>query len=94
MGECCILECLNAIYYDVSTNQEGASTNSNQFQYLFRSFNLLIEGFQSCHPVIRIGSIHPYDKYRVTILVDVGIIGNDQFFPLAFFIMEARNNDI
>lgn len=57
--------------------EDGPSAEMNQFQHVFCLFGPSIEGFQACQPVISIDGAHLYSKYRGTMLVAVGVDGND-----------------
>ena len=53
----------------------------------------LLKGFEHCCPVLSIDSTHLYEKYKDTLLIDMGCNGNNQLFPLAFAITEGENID-
>lgn len=73
--------------------EDGPSGNTNQFQRVLWAFSSSIEGFMSCRPVISIDGTHLCGKYQGTMLLAVGVDGNDQLFPLTFAIVEGENND-
>ena len=68
-------------------------SNTEIFQHVFCSFKPSIEEFEHCHPVLSIDGTHLYGKHKDMLLISMGCEGNNQLFPLAFFITEGKNID-
>ena len=64
--------------------------NIEIFQHVFCSFKPSIEGFEHCRSVLSIDGTHLYGKYKGMLFIVIGCDGNNQLFPLAFYITEAR----
>lgn len=58
--------------------KDDPQPGTNQFHRVFWAFGPSIEGFQACRHVISIDGTHLYRKYRGTMLVAIGVDGNDQ----------------
>ena len=67
--------------------------NTEIFQRIFWSFKPSIEGFEHCRPVLSIDGTHSYEKYKCTLLIDMGCDGNNQLILLTFVITEGGNLD-
>ena len=68
-------------------------SNIEIFQRVLWSFKPSIEGFEHCHPILRIDGVHLYGKYKDMLLIVMGYDGNNQSFSLAFAITEGENID-
>ncbi|KAL4569800.1 hypothetical protein LXL04_025444 [Taraxacum kok-saghyz] len=59
-------------------------TSSVQSGYYFWAFAPCIKGFKHFRPVISIDGTHLYGKYKGTMMIAIGVDGNNQILPLAF----------
>nr|KAJ0213933.1 hypothetical protein LSAT_V11C400197080 [Lactuca sativa] len=71
-----------------STNEEPM-----EFRRVFWAFAPSIKGFVHCRPVISIDGTHLYGKYKGTMMIAMGVDGNNQILPLAFAIVENESYD-
>ncbi|KAI3523117.1 hypothetical protein L1887_01174 [Cichorium endivia] len=72
----------------LSTNVEPV-----EFRRVFWAFDPSIKGFEHCRPVISIDGTHLYGKYKGTMMIAIGVDGNNQILPLAFAIVEKESYD-
>ena len=63
------------------------------FHRVFWVFPLSIERFKYCRPIISTDATHLYGRYKGTMLIAMGVDANNQFFPLAFAIIEEESLD-
>lgn len=64
------------------------------FQRIFLCYAGVKEGFLSgCRPFIGVDGCHLKGRYKGVLLTAIGVDANMQFYPLAFAIVEAENND-
>ncbi|KAH0774085.1 hypothetical protein KY290_011222 [Solanum tuberosum] len=68
-----------------------SSPEVKTFKFVFWAFKPFIDGFQTCRPVISVDGTHMYGKYEITLLIDVGVDGNDNILPLAFAIVDKES---
>nr|KAJ0223739.1 hypothetical protein LSAT_V11C200088090 [Lactuca sativa] len=71
-----------------STNEEPM-----EFRRVFWAFSPSIKGFVHCRPMINIDGTHLYGKYKGTMMIAMGVDGNNQILPLAFAIKENKAYD-
>ncbi|XP_052625063.1 uncharacterized protein LOC111888441 [Lactuca sativa] len=71
-----------------STNEEPM-----EFRRVFWAFAPSIKGFVHCRLVISIDGAHLYGKYKGTMMIAMGVDGNNQILPLAFVIVENESYD-
>nr|KAJ0195883.1 hypothetical protein LSAT_V11C700382650 [Lactuca sativa] len=64
-----------------------------EFRRVFWAFAPSIKGFVHCRTVISIDGIHLYGKYKGTMMIAMGVDGNNQNLPLAFAIVENESYD-
>lgn len=82
----------------METNPGSLATLSTKedssFRQLFVSFHASISGFHQCRPLIFLDSTLLYSKYQGTLLAATAADGNDDFFPVAFAVVdeETENN--
>lgn len=74
-------------------NIDSNDRNTEVFQLVFWAFHASIEGYKYCRPLHSINGTHLYQKYKGTLLIAMGVDGNNQLFPLAFTVTEGENND-
>ena len=67
--------------------------NTEIFQRVFWSFKPSTEGFEHCRPVLSIDSTHLYEKYKDTLMIDMGCDRKKLLFPLEFSITKGENID-
>jgi hypothetical protein len=60
---------------------------------VFFSFNICIEAFSHCRPVLCVDGTFLTGKYRGQILTAIGQDGNNQLVPLAFAFVESENTE-
>ena len=88
-----VLEQANPEYVVIWKTFDSNMPNTEIFQCMFWSFKPSIEGFKHRHPVLSIDNTHLYEKYKGTLMIQMGYDGNNQLFPLAFAIIEGKNID-
>nr|KYP31811.1 hypothetical protein KK1_047682 [Cajanus cajan] len=64
----------------------------------FGSFYMCLQGYKrgfvaGCRPFIGVDGCHLKTKYGGQLLIAVGRDGNDQYFPLAFAVVETETKD-
>ena len=67
--------------------------NTEVFQRVFWVFHQFIKGFNHCWPILSIDGTHLYEKYKGTVMIDMGCDGNNQLFSIAFAITKGENID-
>ena len=67
--------------------------DKDRFKYLFLAFGASITGFQYQRRVIVVDGTHLSRKYEGVMLVAAAKDGNFQIFPLAFGIVDAKNDE-
>ncbi|CAL8162558.1 unnamed protein product [Prunus armeniaca] len=65
--------------------------NSSRFERLFISYHASIEGFKFCRPFLCLDGTFVKNKYKGHMLAATGKNGNQGFFPLAFAIVDSKN---
>ena len=83
----------NPKYVVIWKTFDSNMSNIEIFQCMFWSFKPSIEGFEHCRSVLSIDGTNLFGKYKGTLLIAMGYDGNNQLFPLAFFITECENID-
>jgi hypothetical protein len=64
------------------------------FQRLYMSLGACKEGFrQACRPVIEVDGCFLKGHYKWTLLADVGRDPNDNIYPIAIVVVEAKTKD-
>ena len=61
------------------------------FHRVFWAFSPSIEGFKHCRPIISVDATYLYGRYKGKMLIAMGVDANNQFFPLAFAIVEEES---
>jgi len=61
------------------------------FGSVFWAFDLAIEGFKSCRPIISVDDTHLYRRFRGK-LIAVAFDVDNEIFPLAYALLEEENN--
>ncbi|XP_022862821.1 uncharacterized protein LOC111383007 isoform X1 [Olea europaea var. sylvestris] len=65
----------------------------SSFHRLFVSFHASISGFHQCRPLIFLDSTLLYSKYQGILLAATAADGNDDFFPVAFAVVDEETED-
>ena len=65
--------------------------NTEVFHQVFWVFDLCIQGFQFCRPLISIDATYLYDRYKGTLMIAMGRDENGSIYPLTFVICEGEN---
>ena len=60
-------------------------------QRVFFSFNICIEAFRYCRPVLCVEGTFLTGKYKGQILTAIGVDGNQQIPPVAMALVEGEN---
>ncbi|KAH7839403.1 hypothetical protein Vadar_003713 [Vaccinium darrowii] len=82
--------------YDVHGRYEverSTVQKSPTFKRLYICFDACKKGFAACRPVIGIDGCHLKGLYGGILLAAVGRDPNEEYFPLAFAVVEAENKD-
>ncbi|XP_051135923.1 uncharacterized protein LOC127254714 isoform X2 [Andrographis paniculata] len=81
----------------VETNPGSRATFSTKadssFHRFFVSFHASIAGFHQCRPLLFLDSTLLYSKYQGTLLAATAADGNDDFFPVAFAVVDEETED-
>ncbi|KAK6160928.1 hypothetical protein DH2020_004309 [Rehmannia glutinosa] len=81
----------------METNPGSLATFSTKedssFRRFFVSFHASISGFHQCRPLLFLDSILLYSKYQGTLLAATAADGNDDFFPVAFAVVDEETED-
>ncbi|KAL5137277.1 hypothetical protein HKD37_10G027669 [Glycine soja] len=68
------------------------SREHRQFHRVFWTFGQCKEAFKYCKPIIQVDGTHLYGKYRGTLLMATSQDGNGGVLPLAFVVVEDKND--
>ncbi|XP_015958270.1 uncharacterized protein LOC107482331 [Arachis duranensis] len=63
------------------------------FHHLFWTFPPCVEAFQHCKPLVSIDGTHLYGKYGGTLLLAIAQDGNSNILPIAFALVEGKNDE-
>ncbi|XP_068639516.1 uncharacterized protein [Aristolochia californica] len=67
--------------------------HEKMFKCIFWAFGSSIAGFQYYRPLISVDGTHLYGKYPHCLLIATTLDGNNGLFPLAFAIVESKNQN-
>ncbi|KAH1242175.1 hypothetical protein GmHk_07G019564 [Glycine max] len=67
------------------------SHEHRQFHIVFWTFGQCKKAFKYCKPIIQVDDTHLYEKYRGTLLMATSQDGNGGVLPLAFAVVEDKN---
>jgi hypothetical protein len=79
-------------YYDLKSLNRGESP-PYILQRVFFSLGPCINAFQHCRPLLWIDGTFLTGKYRLQMLIAIGVDGNNQLVPIAFSFVESENTD-
>lgn len=77
---------------DVEAERAGVRKNPT-FERLYICFGACKRGFAACRPVIGIDGCHLKGPYGGILLTAVGRDPNEEYFPIAFAVVEAENKN-
>ncbi|KAL0282405.1 UNVERIFIED_CONTAM: hypothetical protein Sangu_2950800 [Sesamum angustifolium] len=81
----------------VETNPGSLATFSTKedssFRRFFVSFHASVSGFHQCRPLLFLDSTLLYSKYQGTLLAATAADGNDDFFPVAFAVVDEETEE-
>lgn len=70
-----------------------STKEDSSFRRFFVSFHASIVGFHQCRPLLFLDSTLLYSKYQGTLLAATAADGNDDFFPVAFAVVDEETDD-
>ncbi|XP_042055140.1 uncharacterized protein LOC121799748 isoform X1 [Salvia splendens] len=70
-----------------------STKEDSSFRRFFVSFRASIAGFHQCRPLLFLDSTLLYSKYQGTLLAATAADGNDDFFPVAFAVVDEETED-
>lgn len=70
-----------------------STKEDSSFRRFFVSFHASISGFHQCRPLLFLDSTLLYSKYQGTLLAATAADGNDDFFPVAFAVVDEETDD-
>ncbi|KAL5194606.1 hypothetical protein HKD37_20G056656 [Glycine soja] len=80
------------ILHDDFIIRNTVSRKHRQFHRVFWTFGQCKEAFKYCKPIIQVDGTHLYNKYRGTLLMATLQDGNGGVLPLAFVVIEDKND--
>ena len=80
-------------YVDIQDSWFAEDSTVKVLERVFFSFNICIEAFRYCRPVLCVDGTFLTGKYKGQILTAIGQDGNNQIVPLAFAFVESENTE-
>jgi hypothetical protein len=80
-------------YVDIQDSWFAEDSTVKILERVFFSFNICIEAFRYCRPVLCVDGTFLTGKYKAQILTAIGQDGNNQIVPLAFAFVESENTE-
>ncbi|EYU31645.1 hypothetical protein MIMGU_mgv1a001707mg [Erythranthe guttata] len=85
--------CQNIMETNPGSLATFSTKEDSSFRRFFVSFHASISGFHQCRPLLFLDSTLLYSKYQGTLLAATAADGNDDFFPVAFAVVDEETED-